>query len=255
MKLRTYIVDDEPLAREWIRKQLEEDPDIDVVGESGDGFKAAVAIEELKPDLLFLDVQMPGLDGFGLLETLGPHAPANVVFITAFDQYAVRAFDVHALDYILKPFGRERVQEALARTKKRLLQQTTAQLTEKLLAVASSLGDERRYPEWFLVKAEGKSFFLKVVEIDWIEAARNNVILHVGTAAHVYHETTQGIEARLDPKRFLRIHRSTIVNIERIKELEPWFNGEYSVTLKDGTKLTMSASYKDRLRDFRKPAM
>lgn len=250
VKLRTLIVDDEPLAREWLRTQVERDAEVEVVGEAGDGFKAVMAIEELEPDLVFLDIQMPGLDGFGVLETLAGKDLPSIVFVTAFDHYAVRAFDVHALDYILKPFGFERVRQALSRVKSQRLTASAAGVQDNLIALLQDLKVQRMFNEWLLLKNDGKRSFLRVNEIDWIEASRNNVILHCGKQAHVFHETMQGMENRLDPGKFLRVHRSAIVNIERIKELEPWFNGEFAITLKDGSRLTMSATYRSRLRDF-----
>jgi two-component system, LytTR family, response regulator len=247
--IRTIIVDDEPLAREWIREQLRADDEIEIVAECEDGFKAVQAIERLRPDLALLDVQMPGLDGFGVLSMVQDVAPPAVVFVTAFDQYALRAFDVHAADYLLKPVSPERLRTALERSKRRL---EKAVAREKTAELVDLLREVRRYPDWFLVKTAGRSHFIRVKDIDWIESKRNDVLLHVGTAAYPYRETTSGIEGRLDPSRFLRIHRSTIVNIDRIKELHPWFNGDYEVVLKDGTKLAMSAGYKQKLKAFRR---
>ena len=254
MRMRTLIADDEPLAREWLRNLLSREGDVEIVGEAGDGFQAVLAIQELRPDVVFLDVQMPGLDGFGVLETLGPRELPALVFVSAFDQYALRAFDVHALDYILKPFGQERLRATLERVRLRIRAQHAGEALESLSSLVEELRTLRSYPVWFLVREDGRSFFVRVADIDWIEAARNNVVLHVGKASHVYHDTMQGIEGKLDKRRFLRIHRSTIVNIERVKELEPWFNGDYVVVLRDGTKLTLSATYRSALRSFRKPA-
>ena len=225
---------------------------MEIVGECADGFKAVLAIEEHEPDLVFLDVQMPGLDGFGVLEMCGPRQPRAVVFVTAYDQYAVKAFDVHALDYILKPFGKERIREALTRAKEKLSRRSVDEMGDRLHTLLRQMEDARTtYPDWLLVKGEGKSYFVKISEVDWVESSRNNVKLHVGAAVHTLHETTANIERRLDPRRFLRVHRSTIVNIERIKDLQPWFNGEYVLTLRDGTELTMSATYKEKLKEFR----
>ncbi len=249
MSVRTIVVDDEPLAREWIREHLQADDDIDLVAECEDGFKAVQTIDRLRPDLLLLDVQMPGLDGFGVLGMLEGGPPPAVVFITAFDRYALKAFDVHAIDYLLKPVAPERLHQALERSKERLAKKATEETAGELLEL---LREVRRYPDWFLVKADGRSHFVRVKDIDWIESKRNNVVLHVGTSSHVYHDTTTGIESKLDPTRYLRIHRSTIVNIDRIKELHPWFNGDYQVVLKDGTKLTMSSTYKQKLKPFRR---
>jgi len=250
MKLRTIIVDDEPLAREWIRQQLANDNQVEVVAECEDGFKAVESIQRLSPDLLFLDIQMPGLDGFGVLRMLEGGPPPAVVFVTDSDQYALKAFEVHAIDYLLKPVSPERLHEALQRSKAHLEENPLSEATASRLI--ELLRHTRRYPDWFLVKNEGRSHFLHVKDIDWIESKRNNVLLHVGSAGHVYHDTTAGIESKLDPARFMRIHRSTIVNIERIKELHPWFNGDYEVRLKDGTRLTMSQTYKLKLRAFRR---
>ena len=252
MTVRTIVVDDEPLARDWIRQHLRGDDQIELVAECDDGFKAVQAIDKLRPDLLLLDVQMPGLDGFGVLRALEEGPPPAVVFITAFDRYALRAFEVHAIDYLLKPVSPERLQEAVARSKKRL---ATAINTDAATELLELLREVRRYPDWLLIKSEGRSHFVRVQDIDWIESKRNNVLLHVGAMSHLYHDTTSGIESKVDPTRFLRIHRSTIVNIERIKELHPWFNGDYAVTLKNGAKLTMSSSYKQKLKAFRKGAV
>jgi two-component system LytT family response regulator len=249
MSIRTVIVDDEPLAREWIRQNLSAEEGFEIVAECEDGFKAVSVIAQTKPDLLILDIQMPGLDGFGVLRMLEGDPPPAVVFVTAFDRYAVSAFEVHAVDYLLKPVSPERLKEALERSKASLQKRSSEDTAAQLLAL---LKEVRRYPDWLLIKTDGRSHFVRVRDIDWIESKRNNVLLHVGSASYLYHDTTTGIEGKLDPSRFLRIHRSTIVNIERIKELHPWFNGDYSVTLKDGSKLTMSNSYKQKLKAFRR---
>jgi two-component system LytT family response regulator len=252
MKIRALIADDEPLAREWVRSAVAEDPDLDVIGEAGDGFEAAEAIRRLKPDLVFLDVQMPGLDGFGVLEALSPEEIPPVVFVTAFDQYAVRAFEAQAVDYLMKPFSRDRVEEAVRRVRELVKGRSLEDFRESIAKIVEKVRRDRSYPEWVLLKAEGKNVFVKVRDIDWIESQRNNVRIHVGQTLYLLHETTTAIASRLDPKRFLRIHRSAIVNIERIRELHPWFNGDYAVVLRDGTQLTLSASYRDRLREFRR---
>jgi two-component system LytT family response regulator len=252
MKIRALIADDEPLAREWVRSAVAEDPDLDVIGEAGDGFEAAESIRRLKPDLVFLDVQMPGLDGFGVLEALSPEEIPAVVFVTAFDQYAVRAFEAQAVDYLMKPFSRERVEEAVRRVRELVKGKSLEDFRESIARIVEKIRRDRSYPEWVLLKAEGKNVFVKVRDIDWIESSRNNVRIHVGQNIYLLHETTTAIASRLDPKRFLRIHRSAIVNIERIRELHPWFNGDYAVILRDGTQLTLSASYRDRLREFRR---
>jgi two-component system LytT family response regulator len=252
MNIRALIVDDEPLAREWVRSAVAEDPELEVLGECGDGFEAAEAIRRLKPDLVFLDVQMPGLDGFGVLEALTPEEIPAVVFVTAFDQYAVRAFEAQAVDYLMKPFSKERVEEAVRRVRELVKGKSLEDFRESISRIVEKIRRDRSYPEWVLLKAEGKNVFVKVKDIDWIESSRNNVRIHVGPTIYLLHETTSAIASRLDPKKFLRIHRSAIVNIERIKELHPWFNGDYAVILRDGTQLTLSSSYRDRLKEFRR---
>ena len=252
MNIRALIVDDEPLAREWVRSAVAEDPELEVLGECGNGFEAAETIRRLKPDLVFLDVQMPGLDGFGVLEALTPEEIPAVVFVTAFDQYAVRAFEAQAVDYLMKPFSKERVEEAVRRVRELVKGRSLEDFRESISRLVEKIRRDRSFPEWVLLKAEGKNVFVKVRDIDWIESSRNNVRIHVGPTIYLLHETTSAIASRLDPKKFLRIHRSAIVNIERIKELHPWFNGDYAVVLRDGTQLTLSSSYRDRLKEFRR---
>ncbi len=254
-RFRAVIADDEPLARGWVRRQLEGASEIEVVGEAGDGFQAMLAIDELSPDLVFLDVQMPGVDGFGVLEMLEGRPSPEVVFITAFDRYAVKAFDVNAVDYLMKPFSRTRFKTALERALARLQKRAEGGSESEVPEVTGLLGHLRRsgrYIQWLLVKTRDKSVFLKVPEIDWIEASRNNVLLHVGSQAHSFSATMKSLEEALDPNLFLRIHRSTIVNLTRVRELSPWFNGEYRVLLKDGTELTLSANHRSGLARFRR---
>jgi two-component system LytT family response regulator len=255
MKIRALIVDDEPLAREWVRNGLQEETDLEIVAECGDGFEAVKAVTELKPNLMVLDVQMPGLDGFGVLASLEPQDLPAVIFVTAFDRYALKAFEAHAVDYLMKPFSSERLHDAVERARAEIDRTSSRDLKAALHALLEDIQRERAYPEWLLIKKDDRSVFLRVADIDWIESSRNNVRLHVGKEIYVFHETTSGIEAKLDPKKFFRIHRSTIVNIEKIKEMHPWFNGDYSVTLKDGTKLTLSSTYRERLKEFRRLAV
>jgi two-component system LytT family response regulator len=255
MKIRTLIVDDEPLAREWVRNGLQEESDVEIVAECGDGFEAVKAVSELKPNLMILDVQMPGLDGFGVLASLEPPDLPAVIFVTAFDRYALKAFEAHAVDYLMKPFSSERLHEAVERARAEIDRSSSRDLRAALNALLEDIQRERAYPEWLLIKKDDRSVFLRVADIDWIESSRNNVRLHVGKEIYVFHETTSGIEAKLDPKKFFRIHRSTIVNIEKIREMHPWFNGDYAVTLKDGTKLTLSSTYRERLKEFRRLAV
>ena len=253
-KIRALIIDDEPLARERIRTLLTGEADVVVVAECSDGLEAISEIERERPDLLFLDVQMPEMDGFQLLEALSDVSdqplPA-IIFVTAYDQYALRAFDVHALDYLLKPFDRERFHRALERARDHLRRERAAgALDRRLLALLEDMRMEPKHLERLVIKASGRVFFLKAEEIDWVEAAGNYVRLHVGRGSHLMRETMGALEAKLDPAKFLRTHRSSIVNIERIKELHPLFRGEYEVVLQDGTRLTLGRAYRDRLQEL-----
>jgi len=249
-KIRALIVDDEHLARKKLRTLLEREPEVEIIGECGNGAQAVSLIQEQAPDLLFLDVQMPGLDGFDVLKAVGAGQMPVVIFVTAYDQYALRAFEVHAIDYLLKPFDRDRFQTALERARTQIQGKQSHDLNQRLLDLLKGLKAGPKYPERLVVKSAGRVFFLKAEEIDWVEAADNYVRLHVGGEAHLLRETMSGLEANLDPAQFLRVHRSTIVNLERIKELKPWFHGEYLIILRDGTQLTLSRSYRERLHEL-----
>lgn len=249
MKIRALIVDDEPLARERIRGLLEGDPDVEIVGECSDGREAVEAIRDAAPDLVFLDVQMAEMDGFGVLEEVGEDRIPAVIFVTAYDQHALRAFEVHALDFLLKPFDRERFERALQRVKAHLQFATPGVLNQRILSLLEDLKKPQPgFVERLALKSGGRVSFLKAEEIDWIEGEGNYARLHVNKQSHLIRETMNQLEAKLDPARFLRIHRSTIVNTERIKEIQPLFNGAYGVQLKDGTRLTLSRGYRERLR-------
>jgi two-component system LytT family response regulator len=250
MKIRTLIVDDEPLARERLRSLLAAEPDIEVLGECADGREAVAAIDRDAPDLVFLDIQMPELDGFEVLAAIEPAKPPVVVFVTAYSQHALRAFEVHALDYLLKPFDRERFQTTLARVRAQCQRSQGGELTQKLSALLADLRPETKPADRLVVKAAGRVLFLKTPDIDWIEAADNYVNLHVGKESHLLRETMASIETRLDPTQFLRISRSTIVNVERIKELQPMFHGDYSVILRNGARLSLSRGYRDKLQQL-----
>jgi two-component system LytT family response regulator len=199
---------------------------------------------------VFLDVQMPGCSGFDVIQSVGADRMPTVVFVTAYDEYALRAFEVHALDYLLKPFGKDRFQETLKHAREALDRRRAGDLGRRLLALVHDIkpGQQERLDR-LVVKSGGRVFFLRTDEIDWIEAAGNYVRLHLGEEAHLFRETMNHMEARLDPRRFARIHRSRIVNIERIRELQPWFNGEYVVILRNGTRLTLSRNYRERLQE------
>jgi two-component system LytT family response regulator len=243
VKIRTLIVDDEPLARQRLRKLLEADADIGIVGECGDGQDAVAQLQRLRPDLVFLDVQMPVLDGFGVLQALAGQPLPVVIFVTAHDRYALKAFEVHALDYLLKPFDRTRFAAALERAKVQVRQGNAALLSERL----HEMLERRPGPERLVVKSGGRIYFVRIEDIDWIEAAGNYVRLHVGKEEHLLRETLGALEQRLDGRRFVRIHRSTIVNLERIRELQPAFHGDYVIVLHDGTELALSRSCREQL--------
>lgn len=247
MKIRTLIVDDESLARERLRKLLQEDADIDLIGECTDGRAAVTKINKEAPHLVFLDVQMPELDGFGVLTELKEATRPVIVFVTAHDKFALRAFEVHAIDYLLKPFDKERFQIALRRATDHIRRRQTGELNERLSMLLADLKPETKGTDRLAVKSGGRVILLKTEDIDWVEAADNYVNLHVGAESYLLRETMAGLEGRLDPARFLRISRSTIVNVDRVRELEPMFHGEYVVTLKDATKLTLSRGYRDCL--------
>jgi two-component system LytT family response regulator len=248
--IRTLIVDDEPAARDGMRHLLTADPEIVLAGECANGREAAAAIRDTAPDLVFLDVQMPELDGFGVLRQVGVEKAPTVVFVTAFDQYALRAFDVHAIDYLLKPFTDDRFRQSLDRAKQQVRQGRLEDLSRKLAALLDH--DEpapvrERYLDRLVVKSGGKVTLLPVGEIEWIDAEGDYVRIHVGKTWHLLRETMKNLEEQLDSARFVRIHRSTIVNLEKVKELQPFFRGEYVVVLHNGTTLKLSRGYRDNL--------
>jgi two-component system LytT family response regulator len=247
--IRVLIVDDEPLARGVLREMLQSDPDVTIVGECVNGKEAVHAIREFAPELVFLDIQMPEMGGFEVLDALGEGQTPHLVFVTAYDQYAVRAFEVHALDYILKPFDRERFQTSWQRAKAQLLRERNGGVEQKILSLLEDLKAGTKYLERLVIKSSGRIYFLETNEIDWIQAEGNYVSVHTGKKAHLLRETISSLEKQLDPKKFLRIHRSAIVRIDSIKELQPWFHGEYHIILHDGTQLTLSRNYRDRLQE------
>jgi two-component system LytT family response regulator len=244
--VRALIVDDEPLAREIIREMIRRDQEVEIAGECGNGIDAVAAIEAARPDIVFLDIQMPEMNGFEVIETVGASKMPAIIFVTAYDQYAVNAFKVHALDYILKPFDWERFREALERAKSQI--RGESDLSEKLNALLEGMKKKQDYAERLIIKTNGRVIFLRVEEIDWIEAEGNYVRLHVGKDSYLQRDTIGGMEAKLDPTRFPRIHRSAIVNIDRVQELRPWFQGDYCVILRSGKELPLSRNYWEKLR-------
>jgi len=248
--IRALIVDDEPLARERICEMLQSDPEMEVIGECASGQQAVEAIRQDSPDLVFLDVEMPGKDGFAVLEELEPERIPVVVFVTAYDQYAVRAFEVHALDYLLKPFDQERFEKTLRRAKTHLQNEKSENITERILSALEEIKARPVHLERLVIKMNGHVFFVKTEEIDWLEAEGNYVRLHAGKESYLLRDTISALESQLDPKRFVRVHRSAIVNIDRIQELQPWFHGEYRIILREGVQLTLSRSYREKLHDL-----
>jgi two-component system, LytTR family, response regulator len=242
--MRAIIADDEPLAREALRDAL---PGVEIVAECSNGFEAKEAIERLRPDVAFLDIEMPGLDGLTAARDLD--AETAVVFVTAYDEYALKAFEVHAIDYLLKPFGRDRFAQTLQHAREHLERRRAGDLGKRLMALVQDIKPEPQRLDRLVVKSGGRVFFLRTQEIDWIEAAGNYVRLHLGEESHLFRETMNNMEGRLDAQRFVRIHRSRIVNTDRIKEMQPWFNGEYVVVLQNGTRLTLSRGYREKLQE------
>ncbi len=246
-KIRTIIVDDEELARDRIQSLLEMQPDVDIVAICTDGVMALEAIEKHRPDLVFLDVQMPGMDGFEVVEHIDQANAPAIVFVTAHDGHAIRAFEIHALDFLLKPFDQTRFEKALDRARGKIRSAKSTVIDSHLVSLLEELREERKYPERLIVKSSGRVFFVRTEDIDWVEASGNYVKIHTKNEAHLLRESMKNMEVKLDPRIFVRIHRSAIVNIDRIRELEPWFHGEYIVIMRDGTRLTASRVFSDRL--------
>ncbi len=273
MTLRTIIVDDEELARDRLRRFLDAEPDVRIVAECPDGARAVRAILAERPDVVFLDVQMPGMDGFGVLREIRAEIEAGgidagtlplVVFVTAFNEHALHAFEVHAIDYVLKPIEAERIASAVARVRARRAQADAARRLRELerlaaggldadqahddqVAEATPLRGAGQPLARMVVKTRDKLIFVKVAEVDWIEAAGNYVKIHVGGQSHLVRDTLARLEAVLDPSQFARIHRSVIVNLDCVQQMEPWFSGEYLVLLHDGTQLKLSRWYRERV--------
>lgn len=248
-RIRAFLVEDEPLAREKLRTMLRKDAEIEIVGEAANGKQAVEGIEAQQPDLLFLDVQIPGMDGFRVLETLKVEKLPVIIFVTAYNQYALKAFEFYALDYLLKPFDRQRLTKAVDRAKTQIRKERGTQLNEGILELLRELKEKPKHLSRIAIRTDGRVFFVKAEEIDWIGAEGNYVSLHMGKESYLLRETITNMEGQMDPARFLRIHRSTIVNIDRVKELQPWFHGEYRVLLRDGTQLVLSRSYRDKFHE------
>ncbi len=246
--IRTLIADDEAPARSRLRHLLKGEPDFTIVGEAANGRRAVEFIRREPPELVFLDVQMPGLNGLEVCAEIGPEVMPAVVFVTAYDQFALRAFEVHATDYLLKPIDRDRFQKTLARLRNRLrAPNPVGGAGAELATRISALKQERHPVERLAIRADGRVLFIRLAEIDWLEAEGNYVKLHTGSATHLFRETLSALEHDLPASRFLRISRSVIVNLDSVKELQPLFYGDQVVILRNGQQLTLSRNYRERL--------
>ena len=247
MSIRAIIVDDVELARERV-KILLEDPEVEVVAECANGREAVEAVRDLKPDLVFLDVQMPEVGGFEVVEAVGVEEMPAVIFVTAYDEYALRAFEVNAVDYLLKPFDQRRLNKAVERAKREIRRQTPAgEVEERLRRLLKEVRPEPKYLRRIPVKSSRDTTFVLAEKIDWIGAAGHYLELHVGGETHLIREQLSRLEAKLDPEKFARVHRSAIVNLDRVKSLQPLFNGDHVIVLHDGRELNLSRTYHEKL--------
>jgi two-component system, LytTR family, response regulator len=244
------IVDDEPLARDRIRELLKSDRELVISGEARNGAEAIQAITAQAPDIVFLDVQMPDMDGFEVLKSLQVKQMPLIIFVTAFDQHAIRAFDVNAIDYLMKPFDRSRFAIAVDRAKDRLKHPANKNDTSRLVKLLEELNSRPSYLERFAIKTGEKVLFVRAVDVDSIEAEGNYVRLKTGDTSHLLRDTINNIESQVDPRMFVRIHRCTIVNMNRVKELQTWSRGEYRVVLHNGASYTLSRGYREHFDNF-----
>ena len=254
MPFTALLVDDEPLAREGLRMLLARDPDVSAIHEAKNGREAVEAIRAIRPDLVFLDVQMPEMDGFEVARDVGAEQMPAVVFVTAHDKYAIQAFEINAIDYLLKPVTEERFAKAIARAKSHLEPSSSDgpadERSRQILSLLETIASPTRSLKRLAVRSAGKTLFVDIEDIDWMEAAENYVQLHAGRAEHLLHVTMNTLEKSLDPELLLRIHRSVIVNVRRIKELQPVMHGEYVVTLANGVRLQSGRMYNEKLRSL-----
>jgi two-component system LytT family response regulator len=248
MKYKALIVDDEPLARRSVRKHLRPFPEFDVVGECGDGESAVAALREQKPDLVFLDIQLPEFDGFDVIRAVGKNEMPVTIFVTAYDRYALQAFEAHALDYLLKPFSEDRFRDSLLRARRTLEMGKQQAPNHQLSRLLEEINRKKDYLERIPVPVKGRFLFFNVRDLDWIEAEGNYLRLHGGPTSHLIRGNMNDMEAKLDPDKFMRIHRSTIVNLQRIREVQPWFHGHHRVVMTSGRELKLSRYQKDKLR-------
>ena len=249
--IRAIIVDDEPLARDSVRLALQRGGDVEVVAECGDGETAVRAITAHDPDVVFLDIQMPGLSGFDVLERIGVERMPPVIFVTAYDDYALRAFEVHALDYLLKPFDDARFADVLAHARGRLTGDPGGEAARALSGLlrgwAEQRPDARGYAHRLMVEDDERIRFVPVTAVEFLEAERNYVVVHAGGGRHRVRATLAGLLGQLDPRHFVRVHRSTVVNVDHIREVQPWFGGDYVAILRGGQRLKVSRRYRDQL--------
>ena len=249
-KIRVIVVDDEPLACKRLVKLLNEDEEVEVIEICANGQEAIEEINEQDPDLVFLDIQMPEINGFEVLQHIESEQMPAVIFVTAYDEYALKAFEVHALDYLMKPFNKARFEDSLQRAKTTIRSNGSSKVGEKIEHLLDYLDPERESLSRILIKTSNRYFFMKAEDIDWIESAGNYVRIHSGKNNYMIRETMINMEKKLDADKFFRIHRSTIINVEKVKELEQWFHGDYQVIMYNDEKLTMSRNYKDLLERF-----
>lgn len=246
--IRAIIVDDEPLAREKVQLFSSSVPDLEIVDVCANGIEAIASVKKKSPDLIFLDIQMPEMSGFEVVEKINTKNLPGIIFVTAYDEFALRAFELHALDYLLKPFNRDRFLSAVDHARETLRSSEQSEITaEQIRTMVSTLHKKENPLDRIIVKTNGRIIFLKLSDIDWIEAAGNYVKVHVGTETHLIRETMNKLEAGLHKETFVRIHRSTIINIDKVKELQTWFNGEYKVILTSNAQLILSRGYRDSL--------
>ncbi|HKJ44244.1 MAG TPA: LytTR family DNA-binding domain-containing protein [Balneolales bacterium] len=250
MKYSVLIVDDESHARERLKKYIKSDQDLSISGECSNGVEAVKIIKKKNPDLVFLDVQMPQMDGLGVIETVGAKQMPVTIFVTAYDRFAIQAFKVNAMDYLLKPVAKDRFEESVNRAKEYFSKNENNEINKRMLDLLQEMRPQKQFIDRIMVKTSDRMYLVKVKDIDWIEADDNYAKLHVGNKYHLLRQTMKSLEDTLDPGIFLRIHRSVIVNMDRIKEIQQWFNNEYTVILKDGTELTMSRGYKDKAKEM-----
>jgi two-component system LytT family response regulator len=251
--LRLLIADDEPLVRLGLRQALEPLADVEIVAECGTVEDTLEGIQAHRPDVVMLDVQMPGGTGLEVLRRLGPDGMPAVVFVTAFDTYAVQAFDVHAVDYVLKPFDPERVRRAVERARARLAERDGAGQADRLRALLDAHDERAARPDRLVVRAAGRFDLVPVESVDWVEAADNYVELHCGPRRHLMQETLRGLARRLDPRQFVRIHRSRLVNRSRIVAIHVLAGATYEIELRDGTRLTSGRQYRDVIQKLLQP--